>query len=118
MLNKYYASHRRKICALENYPSDLYTSSSYPGLTSSVNFEDAQFKNFLTHFLRSADVVRHLSSSRALANNYEIDEEVRAERIRLASLSLIAKNLFKEMVVRQIQGYVNFYNTAKNIIYK
>lgn len=38
------------------------------------------------------------------------------DRLRLDSLGLIGKNLFKEMIIRQLTGFYQFYQKAREII--
>lgn len=82
-------------CALENFPSGLFTS------ISSRRDSDQTFLGQLSNFGRS------------LGPQNAIIEE---ERLRVASFGLIARNLFKDIVVRPVQGFSQFWFTAKEII--
>lgn len=81
-------------CQLENFPSGLFTSISRRD-------SDQTFLGRLSNFGRS------------YGPQNEIIEE---ERLRLASFGLIARNLFKDVVVRQVHGFSQFFFTAKDII--
>lgn len=55
-----------------------------------------------------------LAQSRSIdSSGNELDDK---DQIQIASLSLIAKNLFKEVVVRQVKGFYQFFQTARDII--
>lgn len=44
-------------------------------------------------------------------------KENRIREIKLTSIALLAKNLFKDIVVRQISGIYQLFKTARDIFY-
>lgn len=83
-------------------PSDLYVSSPI------LNLENEIFSNFIPPQYRSFN-----NNVRKYGQIGVYNPEA---KIRLASLGLIARSLFKDLVVRQVGGLYQLYSTAKNIL--
>lgn len=57
-----------------------------------------------------------MSRSISIENQPKNNELDANDKIRLASVGLIVKNLFKEVIVRQLNGLYQLYKTAREII--
>lgn len=73
-----------------------------------LNFENEIFPNFAPPQYRSFDYNAKRFGQIGVYNP--------EAKIRLASLGLIARSLFKDLVVRQVGGLFQLYSTAKNIL--
>lgn len=88
-------------CPLQIVPSDLY--KAVPSAFPSANYRPPP---------GPLELLGDLLGTRSLVDNSVVQEE----RLKLASYGLIARNLFKDIVVRQVQGFSHFYSQARDII--
>lgn len=76
--------------------------------------------SLLFHHFGDPEVDEMLAQSRSLnAASLSPDSDLflsDEDRLRLESIGLIGKNLFKEMIIRQLAGFYQFYQKAREII--
>lgn len=72
-----------------------------------LNLENEIFPNLFQPQYRSFNDVRRYD---------QVGLDNAEAKIRIASLGLIAKSLFKDLVVRQVGGLFQLYSRAKNIL--
>lgn len=105
-------TRRSDYCNWEYQPSGLY---NFPNILALLTHNSLLFHNFGDPYIDEMSAQSRSLNAAAISPDSDLFLSD-ADRLRLESLGLIGKNLIKEMIIRQIAGFYQFYQKARAII--